>query len=104
MILRMENITQRMKINDKLLKEINDYCKLNNIDDIDSLISKMLKVGFDIEKFGPNMSVIKPKVEVVVETPKIEVKKPRKKTVKEETKVVPNNSVKNNEEEDLYGE
>lgn len=101
----MENITQRMKINDKLLKEINDYCKLNNIDDIDALISKMLKVGFDIEKFGPNMSVIKPKVEVVVvETPKIEVKKPRKKTVKEETKVVPNNSVKNNEEEDLYGE
>ena len=44
----------------KHTQEINDYCKLNNIDDIDSLISKMLKVGFDIEKFGPNMSVIKP--------------------------------------------
>ncbi len=76
-----------MNINEKLLKEINSYCKLNNIEDVDSLINKMLKVGFDIEKFGPNLSLNKPKVK------------------KEEIKVVPKeNNSKEEKEEDLYGE
>lgn len=39
-------------IDNKLLNEIKDYCKLNDISDINHLINKMLKQGFTIEKFG----------------------------------------------------
>lgn len=41
-----------MDIDKYLLKEIEDYCKANNITDISKLVNKMLKQGFTIEKFG----------------------------------------------------
>lgn len=39
-------------MNKKLHKEILDYCKLNNIDDVDTFIDKMLSQGFNVEKYG----------------------------------------------------
>ena len=41
-----------MTIPKKIKDEINEYCKLNNIDNIESFILKVLKSGFDIEKYG----------------------------------------------------
>lgn len=97
-----------MGIDSKLLKEITSYCKLNNIEDIDGLINKMLKVGFDIEKFGPNMSVNKPKIEEIKETKKNTTSTKKNTTKKVEKKKVvedKNPKVENNKsEQDLYGE
>ncbi len=97
-----------MNIDKKLLKEINEYCKLNNVVDIDGLINKMLKTGFDIEKYGPSMSVNKPKIEDKIEEVK-EKPTTKKHTTKKitKTKVVKVEDVPkkvNKIEEDLYGE
>ena len=37
---------------DKLYAEIDEYCALNAIDDIDSFKVKCLSVGFNIERYG----------------------------------------------------
>lgn len=39
-------------INEKLLKEITEYCNINNIKDIESKINEFLRIGFNIEKYG----------------------------------------------------
>lgn len=39
-------------INNKLLQEIEEYCKINNINDIKKEINKMLRIGFNFEKYG----------------------------------------------------
>jgi len=56
------------KLNDTYLNDISNYCRLNNIGDVDLFINKCLKQGFDIKKYGVlgvnNEEVIK---EVIVE-------------------------------------
>lgn len=39
-------------INERLLKEITEYCNINNIKDIKSKINEFLRIGFNIEKYG----------------------------------------------------
>lgn len=39
-------------INERLLKEITEYCNINNIKDIKSKINELLRIGFNIEKYG----------------------------------------------------
>ena len=39
-------------VNSKYNSDILDYCKLNNIDDIDLFVSQCFKQGFDIKKYG----------------------------------------------------
>ena len=39
-------------VNPKYNSDILDYCKLNNIDDIDLFVSQCFKQGFDIKKYG----------------------------------------------------
>lgn len=63
-------------IKDSILEEIKQYCKDNSIDDINSLVNKMLSRGFSIEKFGETPSkpskppkVIEVEVEKIVEKP-----------------------------------
>jgi hypothetical protein len=38
-------------VSKQLLSEIEEYCKLNNVD-VEELVNKMLQQGFTIEKFG----------------------------------------------------
>ena len=38
--------------NKEILNSVDSFCKLNNIDDVDSFIKKVFKQGFDIKKFG----------------------------------------------------
>lgn len=39
-------------IQSKLLEEIEQYCKANNIEDIEKFVNKMLRNGFNIERYG----------------------------------------------------
>lgn len=41
-----------MTIPKNIKDDINQYCKLNNIENVESFIIKVLKSGFDIEKYG----------------------------------------------------
>jgi len=60
-----------INISDELKKEIQEYCHVNNITNIDDFILKMLKQGFTIEKFGSTpMTKIQEKIiEKIVEVP-----------------------------------
>jgi len=39
-------------MDESLVKEIKEYCKLNNIEDIDRFINSCLRKGFNILKYG----------------------------------------------------
>ena len=41
-----------MKLPKKIEQEIKEYCKLNNIINIDEFILKNIVTGFNIEKYG----------------------------------------------------
>lgn len=41
-----------MKINEKLYKDIVQYCEYNNISDIDEEINKYIQIGFNVVRFG----------------------------------------------------
>ena len=60
-----------MEIPKKIKDEIWEYCRLNNITDVEGFTQKMLKQGFTVEKFGavPNERVIEKEVEKIVEVP-----------------------------------
>lgn len=71
-------------INEKLLKEITEYCNINNIKDIKSKINELLRIGFNIEKYGDSPFYERPtRVEETKEIKKEEVEK-RENDVKEE--------------------
>jgi hypothetical protein len=56
----------------KLLKdEIWDYCRLNNITNIDDFTIKLVKQGFTIEKFGATPTTTEKIVEKIIEVDKI---------------------------------
>jgi hypothetical protein len=56
-----------MEIKENILKEIKQYCELNNIDDIGTFINKIILTGFNIEKYGSSPIQIKPTQEKIVE-------------------------------------
>jgi hypothetical protein len=39
-------------LNQKVIKSVSEYCKLNDIQDVDGFIKKCFDVGFNIEKYG----------------------------------------------------
>lgn len=58
----------------KVLKdEIWDYCRVNNISNIDEFTIKLVKQGFTIEKFGatptPREKIVEKIIEKIVEVP-----------------------------------
>ncbi len=78
-----------IKINKRLLEEIKEYARLNDIEDFDKFINKVLEKGMSSIKFGSlPMSVvketkpIKPKTKGVV-----------KKTTKKETSTKVDNEI-----------
>lgn len=56
-------------IPDELQKEIINYCKVNNITNIDEFTLKLVKQGFTVEKFGATPVTIEKIVEKLVEVP-----------------------------------
>jgi hypothetical protein len=53
-----------MEISKELKDEIWDYCRVNNITNIDAFTMKILKQGFTVEKFGATPQTIEKIVEV----------------------------------------
>lgn len=64
-------------IKEKLYNDILNYCKINNIDDIDAEINNILQIGFNVVRFG--MTPFNNAPIMVSEPPKEVVKKTRKK-------------------------
>lgn len=60
-------------INSKLLKDIIEYCNVNNIQDINNEINRLLRIGLNVDKYG--MSPFTP-------TPNIDEKDEIKQEVK----------------------
>ena len=60
-----------MEINKQLKDEIWDYCRLNNITNIDDFTIKLLKQGFTVEKFGATPVTTEKIVEKIVEVEKV---------------------------------
>jgi len=60
-----------MEIPDNLRKEIEQYCRVNNISNIDEFTLKLIKQGFTMEKFGatPATTIVEKEVEKIVEVP-----------------------------------
>lgn len=53
-----------MEISKQLKDDIWDYCRANNITNIDEFTMKILRQGFTIEKFGATPKIKETKVEV----------------------------------------
>lgn len=60
-----------MEISKDLKNEIFDYCRLNDITNIDNFMLKLMKQGFTIEKFGstPVTKIEEKIVEKIIEVP-----------------------------------
>ena len=41
-----------LTLNKQNQKDLTDYCKLNNIEDVDKFFQKCFKRGYDIERYG----------------------------------------------------
>ena len=103
---------------DKLKNDITQYCKLNNIDDINSFIIKLIRQSLTIEMYGrePDIGLIKkngPIVEeenFVVKNEEIEVESNIKKEyeinidLKEKIEVTEQPTTQIDKNEDIYGE
>lgn len=95
-------------IDSKLLNDIEKYCKLNEIEDVKSLINKMLQRGFTIEKYGelPTPAIPKEKPKKIskpkVNKYKVSIRVEEEKII-EETIIV-KEEIKEYTDKDIYGE
>lgn len=82
-----------MEIPKKLKDEIWEYCRLNDITDLNAFMGKMLNQGFNIEKYGTTpFSINRPEKEIVekiIEVPIEVIKEVEKIIEKEIIKEVP---------------
>jgi hypothetical protein len=60
-----------MELPKKIKDELYDYCRLNDILNIEEFIIKMLKQGFTVEKFGSSPNTKEKVIEKIVEVEKI---------------------------------
>jgi hypothetical protein len=49
--MKTKNVSQ-IKLTDSQLKSVQEYCKLNNIEDVDNFITKCYIDGYNIQKYG----------------------------------------------------
>ena len=104
-----------MEIPKELLEDIKQYCKVNNIVDVDKYIVKIIRQGHLIEKFGSTPFNKEPEViikEVIVEktkkqptkSKKVETKKKEVTPKEKSVKIDKNVKIDNKDKTDLYGE
>ena len=60
-----------MELPKDLKEEIWDYCRLNDITNIDEFTTKLVRQGFTVEKFGatPTTKIVEKIVEKIIEVP-----------------------------------
>jgi hypothetical protein len=88
-----------MELPKKLLDDIREYCRLNQIADIDGFITKMVRTGFTIEKYGYSPDASKPQQVVEKEVIKEVI---REVEVVKEVPVEKIVEISNNEELNKY--
>ena len=85
-------------ISKKLKDEIWDYCRLNDITDINNFIERMVQQGYNIEKYGTSPidftpevieKIVEKEIEVIKEVPVEVIKEIEKEVIKEVIKEVP---------------
>jgi hypothetical protein len=73
-----------MKLNKKLKDEIWDYCRLNDITDVDKFIERMTQQGYNVEKYGNTPVDLTPEIKEIEKIVEVEVIKEVVKTVEVE--------------------
>lgn len=71
-----------MDVEKKLLKEIETYCKSNNVTDVDKFINELIVTGFNIKKYGAAPAI--KKTAKLVEKQSEPEKKPTVKNTKDD--------------------
>lgn len=73
-------------IDKKLYKEIEEYCILNNIENVENEINRLLRMGFNYEKYGNSPFYEKQNIQEnnmeVIEKQKKEIKEKPKKIIR----------------------
>ena len=75
-----------MEIPKKLQNEIWEYCRENNITDVEGFITKMVKQGFTVEKYGATPYTTEgeiKEIEVIKEVPVEKIKEVKVEVIKE---------------------
>ena len=97
--MKTKNVSQ-IKLTDSQLKSVREYCKLNNIEDVDKFITKCYTEGFNIKKYGmigddTTPTIIETEVikEVIKEIPVEVIKYIDREVIKEVIVEVPVHSV-----------
>ncbi len=65
----LNSLTKKMTLPKQLNDEIWDYCRVNNVTNIDDFTTKLVKQGFTVEKFGATPQNNERIVEKIVEVP-----------------------------------
>lgn len=81
-------------IDKKLLSDITDYCKLNDLN-IEELVNKILRDGFMIEKYGKSPEIKSTSEKTTISSQKEDIKN---------DKIVENTKIEEQKEIDIYGE
>lgn len=87
-----------------LEKSIKEYCKLNNIDDINNFSKRCLQLGFNITKFGidPKDNINRENLGIIDDAPKIEEEKKTRKLRVSKKKIEENDqSIKKDNNKDV---
>lgn len=86
-----------MEINKKLLKDITQYCNLNEIENIEEEINKYIQIGFNVIRFG-TAPFQEYQEEVVIKKQKI-VKNKKEEISSEKTEDIKEEILQESEEE-----
>ena len=68
-----------LNINSRLYKDIIDYCQVNDIQDIDKEINRLLRIGLNVDKFGMGPFTPPPSIEEPLIEEKVEIVEPKPK-------------------------
>lgn len=86
-----------MEINKKLLKDITQYCNLNEIENIEEEINKYIQIGFNVIRFG-TAPFQEYQEEVVIKKQKT-VKNKKEEISSEKTEYIKEEIIQESEEE-----
>ena len=59
-IIKKSSRIRSMKFDERLLSEIREYAVVNNIEDSDKLVNDLLRIGFNIKKYGLSPTINNP--------------------------------------------
>jgi hypothetical protein len=97
----------KMEIKSNVYDEISEYCKLNDIENVENFIYKLIRTAFAIEKYGNTPNITIPIPEEVIEPIEEPMEEPIEELKVEEIIPIVEIKIENNKKPndiDLYGE